>query len=178
MKANWRAKPLAAFSFFLLLGCGTPREESPRTETKPQVREARVEVRGGRIHLADSDGRRLWEAQADSIEGDFLSGEGRMYKVKCTLLEADKPAVTAEAGEAAYRPDGQEVMLRGDVKAEWPDEGVNIHANQVTFNLEKRTIEARGDVRLSHREEHLQGSLLRTDVALGSVELTNSGEER
>jgi LPS export ABC transporter protein LptC len=178
MRPRRLAKLLIVLCLPLTAGCGSrptaKSEPSPPIE-RPKPTKAVVEVLGGKLYLADKQGKRLWEAQAERIEGDFLSGEGRMEGVKCALLENEKPVISLQAEEASYRPATQEVHLRGEVTADWPGRSLSMSAREVTLSLEKSTLEARGDVVLKRGEESLQGSLLKGDFGLKAMELVDGG---
>jgi len=170
---------LLALCAAMTIGCGGAQRTGP-AEVKKEEKAARglVTVRGGKVYLADAKGRRQWEAQADLIEGDFLGGEGKMLGVKCTLLENERPVLTAQAGEAIYRRENRQVLLRGGVEAKWPDKDTKLNADEVTLALGEREVEARGRVRVVLPEGNLQGRTLRTDFALHSIELLDGGEKR
>jgi len=175
MKAWRRLKIILALAV-CAAGCGAPKGEPTAAERKEEPKPAEVRVRGGRVYLADAKGERLWEAQAELMEGDFPRGQGRLLKVRCRLLENGKTSITASAAEASYRPEKREILLRGGVNAQWPEKAASLNAEQMLWALEQRTIEARGKVRLVHGAEHFQGSRLRADFGLNWFELVN-GEE-
>lgn len=165
---------LALCAVSLAAGCGAPRAQrkpvAAPTEAKPSA-PATFRIKGGEVALADPNGRRQWEAHAELIEGDFAGGQGRMYKVTCRLLEGDKPVLSAQAGEAVYRPKERKVILSGGVKATWAQQPAQVTADRMTWSLDSKTVEAQGNVKVVRGEEQLSGGALRADVGLKTMEL-------
>ncbi len=154
-------------------GCGAPARHRPAPTKRARPGPTEVEVRGGRVYLPDVKGQRLWEAEADLIKGDFLSGGGKMFGVKCRVLENGKPAITARAREALYLPEQKGILLRGGVKAEWPERAAKVDAEEMLWALDRKTLEAWGNVRVLRGEERLQGNHLKSDLRLDTMELSN-----
>lgn len=166
--------------FLCLAGCAAPR---PRSKTAGPKKTAKlppteVNVRGGQIYLTDPKTGRQWAAQADSIAGDFPSGRGKLRKVKCSISENKKVVINGRAEEATYFPEKKHVLLQGKVWAEWPDRGLHMTADQMTWALETGKIDARGHVKLTRPEEVLTGERLLADIKMKSFELGNGEEKR
>ena len=163
---------LALCAVSLAAGCGAPRaQRKPVTAPKETKPPATFRIKGGEVALADPNGRRQWEAQAELIEGDFTGGQGRMYKVTCRLLEEGKPVLSAQAGEAVYQPKERKVILSGGVKATWAQQPAQVTADRMTWSLDSKIVEAQGNVKVVRGEEQMSGGALRADVGLKTMEL-------
>lgn len=116
---------------------------------------------------------RIWQARADTIEGDFPSGTGKLKRVRARLLVKGISAMAAEADEASYQPTQRMVLLRGNVRAAWPAKKAKLHAESVRWSLEKRTLDAHGKIRIDHGQDMIQGNHLHADTELKQLEVTD-----
>jgi LPS export ABC transporter protein LptC len=128
-------------------------------------------MRGGNISIADMTGKRIWQAQADLMQGDFLSGQGKMLSVKGNLLENGNKTITMQSKEAAYQPKTREIILQGKVKADWPKETAKIQADTIIWSLDRQQLTATGNVNFIRGEEYLKGNRLQADFKLRKIDL-------
>jgi LPS export ABC transporter protein LptC len=175
MLKQWRVGLVLLLCLTFFMGCSQPKMVTP-TEAKPQKPE--IEVRGGSISVADATGTRVWQAQADLMQGDFLSGKGRMLGIKGNLLENEAKTITMQSDEATYQPKTREIILRGDVKADWPEEAARVQADKIIWSLDRQELIATGKVDFARGEEYLKGDHLQADFNLRKIDLTDGEGKR
>jgi LPS export ABC transporter protein LptC len=163
----------ALLSLLLIFGCapaGKP-PAPPKTPAKKMPSQAEMSSEGSKISLQMPGSKQTWKAEAARVEGDFISGAGVMYQVKCALLENDRILVSAEAAEARYNKEKQEITLSGGAEVFWPEKKAKMQAEKVVWQLATSLLTADGQVHFSGNLGQLTGNHLQGDLNLKTLEI-------
>jgi lipopolysaccharide export system protein LptA len=167
---------LIALYLTVFAGCG-PAEKvaspAPSSDAKKTPEKALITAKGSKIYLPLKGGKQIWEAEAASVEGDFIAGTGEMLDISCRLLENNKAIISGQAGKAYYDKAKQQIILSGGAKADWPGKKAKVSANKIIWQLESRQLAAEGQVHFSQGEQNLSGNHLKADFNLKTAIVTD-----
>jgi LPS export ABC transporter protein LptC len=162
-------------------GCAPPKQRKavPAQPTKKEKSTPPPAIKmlqqGGKIKFTDAEGKQIWDASAEIIEGDFSSGSGRLKKMRARMIEKGKADITASANEATFLPSKRIVVLQGNAKINWPGKLSNLQAQKVKWGLDDHTLIATGKVQIEStqngRKDLLRGDYLQADTDLKSFEI-------
>jgi LPS export ABC transporter protein LptC len=168
---------IALLSLLLLFGCAPANKPPSAPKAAPPEKspsQARFSAEGSKIRMQLPNKDQAWEAEAARVEGDVVAGSGVMYRVKCSLLVRGRPLANAQADEARYLKEKQEISLSGKVLMDWPDKQAKMQADRVIWQLASRLLTADGHVHFSSPNAgQLTGNHLRGNLDLKTVEITD-----